>query len=154
MSAPSPSSVRAVILEQHQALERTLDDVQQAASHLIATGHGQASLDRALALCRRLREHASEQIALEEGLLVPTLRDCDAWGQLRAAELMQKLHEQRCELSSLPVSDGCAMEPCALAERLVTVVENLRAAIDSEEQHMLSPELLRDDVYGIDVEDG
>jgi hypothetical protein len=141
-----------VILEQHRALAGTLDQVQQAASGLIAAGH--ASIERALELAHELSKRFSEQIDLEEGILVPALRDSDAWGHQRAAELTQKLGEQRRELSSLQLTDDCAAEPYALAERLVAVVESLRANMTLEERHMLSPELLRDDVYGIDVEDG
>jgi hypothetical protein len=139
------------ILEHHRALAHTLDHVQQVASGLLVAGHG--SLEHALGLACELCKKFSEHVDLEVDILVPALRESDAWGNLRAQELTEKLGAQRRELSALAIPDEC-LEPCVLAERLVALVEELRAEIDYEQQRLLTPELLRDDVYGIDVEDG
>ena len=147
-----PSSVRIQILEHHRDLTRKLDHLQKAAVVLAAAGS--ASLDRALALGRELCKELSEHIELENQILVPALRETDAWGEIRAQELARQHWARRRDLAALPVDDPCAIEPHALAVQLVDLVAMVQADIANEDQSVLTPEVLRDDVYGIDVEGG
>lgn len=126
--------------------------MQQAAAVLAAAGH--ASLERALALGHELRREFNAHLDLEDRLLVPALRDGDAWGEIRAQQVAAKHGELRQELQALPLHESCPLDPCALAARLIAVIEALRADMAREEHGVLTPELLRDDVLGIDVEDG
>jgi hypothetical protein len=152
MGTPRPSSVRTCILEQHHALAQKLDHVQQSAAALAAAGH--ASLERAIALGRELCREFAAHIELEDRLLVPALREVDAWGEIRVQELARTHGQQQEELQALPLSEPCPVEPCALAARLIAIIEALRADMMREQQGLLTPEVLRDDVLGIDVEDG
>jgi iron-sulfur cluster repair protein YtfE (RIC family) len=153
MGTPRPSSVRTCMLEQHRALAEKLDHVQQAAAALAAAGH--ASVERAIALGHELCREIAEHIEIEDRLLVPALRDVDAWGEIRAQQLSQKHGQTQQELQALQLDEHhCPLEPCALAARLIAVIEALRADMMREQQGLLTPEVLRDDVLGIDVEDG
>jgi hypothetical protein len=78
------------------------------------------------------------------------LREADAWGDVRAKGLLDHHVEQRRELQDLqsqPPPDARA-----LSHRIEALVSDLRKDMAYEERELLAT--LRDDVLGIDVEDG
>src|SRR5262245_47090324 len=123
MVSLNPSSVRTTILEHHRVLTRKLDYLQQAAYGLAS--EGTASIDCALALGRELCKEFSDHIELEDQLLVPALREADAWGELRAEQVTRQHSEHRRELSALAVDDPCSIEPRTLAVQLADLVSVL-----------------------------
>lgn len=152
MAAIKPSNVRSRILEQHCVLGQTLDRVQQSAAALLTAGS--SSVERVIALGRELYAELQEKIDLEDQLLRPALRDTDAWGEIRAQELGRLLMEQRHDLEAMALPVDPEAETAVLAARLLAIIDCFRAHILREEAYALGPDVLRDDVYGIDVEDG
>src|SRR5262245_43762249 len=149
MASPKPSNVRSRIIEQHCVLGQTLDRVQQSAAALLAAGSN--SVERAIDLGKELYKELWEKIELEDTLLRPALRDADAWGAIRAEELGRLLAAQRRDLLAMPLQEDPHLDPCVLAARLLSVIEVFRAHMVHEEAFALGPDVLRDDVYGIDV---
>ena len=151
MRSLRPSQVRARIIGDHEGLRRQLDELSQLGAKLQAGDDAlfAQALARAQALYDTLRDH----IDFEDDLLGPALREADAWGVLRAERLAHHHAEQRQQLREL--DERCRSEsPQGLACLLDALIEELRADMAFEEESVLSPEILRDDVIAVDGEDG
>jgi hypothetical protein len=139
-------------MEQHCVLGQMLDRVQETAAAMLAAGSN--SVERAVGLGRELYTGLLEKIELEDQMLLPALREADAWGEIRAAELGRLLAAQRRDLEAMPLQEDPMVEPTVIVARLLSVIEIFRVHMLREEAFALAPDLLRDDIYGIDVEDG
>jgi hypothetical protein len=103
-------------------------------------------LDLAQSLYRDLREH----LDFEDALLTPALREVDAWGAVRAAELERHHIGQRQSLHAL--AERCRSEsPAELVQTITTVVAELREDMAHEDRELLSSDLLRDDLVSLDA---
>lgn len=151
-----PSQVRGRIIRQHAALRVKLDELEAATAELQdGREGGLGAAERAVALANELCQALDEHLAVEDALLVPTLRQADAWGPVRADRLSQHHDEQREQLRSLAEQTEAGMSPQALASALAALIEDLRADMAYEEREVLSPSLLRDEVTSIEGgEDG
>jgi iron-sulfur cluster repair protein YtfE (RIC family) len=141
--------VRQRILREHESLRKLLEDLHRAASAL--EGGGSAALRRAIGACERLYAELRDHLDLEDQILAPALREADAWGEVRAGRLLQHHVEQRRELQALQ-SEPPPADPQSLKQRIESIVSDLRSDMAYEERELLAT--LRDDVLGIDVEDG
>jgi hypothetical protein len=148
-----PSEVRTRILQDHVVIrERSLELVS-----LIARLRG-GDRKAAAPLLRRGKAFLDffiSHIELENRLLVPQLRDTDGWGAARADRVIQEHREQMAEARALIDSfkDPFGTEH-ELAEQLDDFIAALTVDMAAEESASLSPDLLRDDVVGVDVEAG
>lgn len=153
MGLPRPSEVRERILREHDALQRRLLMLDELA--VKADGGNRCAGECAAELSGRLFDELADQLDVEEQLLVPLLREMDAWGEVRIDELA-RLHDQAWqELKALrerAADDG--MTARGLADELARLARALRRDLLVEERDLLAPDVLRDDVLGIDVEDG
>jgi hemerythrin-like domain-containing protein len=139
-----PSQVRQLILEDHVWLRAVLATVDDLA-HRVADG------DREL--LGRLRERVADMsqrlmghLDLEEEVLVPALRDADAWGDERADLLLRKHAGQRERFGELLRSLREARAPLrAVALETRLLVRDVLFDMDHEEHALLSPRVLRDD---------
>jgi iron-sulfur cluster repair protein YtfE (RIC family) len=152
MGSIRPSEVRSRILRDHETLSERLAALQRAADEAADT-NGEA--------CARTREFAcllveelADHLEVEEQLLVPLLRDMDAWGPLRADELRHHHEQQWRGLKRLRERVTSPLQARELAAHIALMVQVLRHELQQEARHLLTPEILRDDVLGIDVEDG
>jgi hemerythrin-like domain-containing protein len=144
-----PSQVRQLILEDHVWLRAVLATVDDLA-HRVADG------DREL--LGRLRERVADMsqrlmghLDLEEEVLVPALRDADAWGDERADLLLREHAGQRERFGELLRSLREARAPLrAVALETRLLVRDVLFDMDNEDHALLSPRVLRDDpvVYG------
>jgi iron-sulfur cluster repair protein YtfE (RIC family) len=151
MGEAQPSLVRARILQDHGALRAKLEQLQRLA--IEADGGSNAAAERAVKLTRALFEELADHLDIEEQVLVPMLREVDAWGELRASELVRHHETQWQELKALRSrADGSSM--LAAAAELAALVVELRRDMLDEDRDVLAADVLRDDVLGIDVEDG
>lgn len=151
MKSLKPSQVRARILREHSALRQQLVPLAALAAQLEAGRPGIRALavERVQGLYRALRDH----IDFEDQLLAPALREIDAWGPVRADELLEHHARQRVELAMLAErSDAESGE--ALGRLIECWVTDLRADMAHEDRDMLSADLLRDDIVLIDAEAG
>jgi hypothetical protein len=68
--------------------------------------------------------------------------------------LLSHHRSQRAELRQLSSEAAASMEPRALANRLRVLIADVREDMTHEETSVLSANLLRDDLVGINVEGG
>jgi iron-sulfur cluster repair protein YtfE (RIC family) len=151
MRSLRPSQVRARILREHAALRSKLDRLAELTAQL------EAGLEEApgqvLELVQALHRDLQDHIDFEDELLVPALAEVDAWGPVRAAELMRHHTEQRAELLAL-TERSASESPDGLVHLVVELIADLRKDMAHEDSDLLAPDLLRDDVVAIDGEAG
>ena len=146
-----PSRVREHVLADHEALRRQLQELERCARSALARPEGDALPLRreAKALVTTLAEH----MRWEDRFLAPALRQADAWGQERAEILATDHREQRELLQDVIDKLGdLARPPRIVADNVLDLVTLLRRDMEEEEELLLDPRVLRDDVVGIDVE--
>jgi hypothetical protein len=150
-NAMDASDLRKLILSDHSRIRRKLRDIRRV-RNAISRGDMRAK--------HQLRAQALELVTLflthlksEDVLLVPVLRDIDAWGPIRASRVEREHEEQRSEMSALTdtVEVGTTLELCRALE---AITHKLLEDMDGEERLVLSAELLRDDPVAIDQVDG
>lgn len=148
-----PSQVRdrilmdhAVIRDRLSALSSLIEEARSGDSHA-----GQQLGRRG----RSFLEFFIAHIELENRLLVPALRQVDAWGDVRADRVRKEHAEQMTEVQLLLEEFG---DPFTGSQEIATRLEDFIAVLEvdmaAEEKATLNPDLLRDDVVGIDVEAG
>jgi iron-sulfur cluster repair protein YtfE (RIC family) len=148
-----PSQVRSTILEDHAHLREQLDALEALAQGLVA-GRTEPLVE-ALAALRRMKRRFFDHLDLEEAIMVPALRDADAWGPERAQLVLDEHRDQRAELEALVVELNRAdTTPDVVGQRILVWIEALRVDMVHEEKAVLHPDLLRDDVVAIDLEAG
>lgn len=146
-----PSDVSGRICEQQRVLGSSLDELSRVAKTML-TG-GPVAFARGIALTRTLYDELARHIALEAEILVPALRDADAWGTIRADKLVQKLRARRQDLRRLRKS--CERhESTTLGGEIDRFIDDRRSDMAHAERHVLDAGVLRDDVLGIDVDGG
>ena len=134
MIVARPSQVRARILENHGELRAKLEKLQQLAFEV--DGGGEAVAARAFRLTCELFEQLADRLDIEEQLLVPLLREIDAWGELRADELVRHHELQWRELKALRArADGHSV--LEVASELAERVDALRNDLLAEDRELL-----------------
>ena len=83
--------------------------------------------------------------------MLPSVRSADAWGDLRAQALQRHHAGHRAELGAFNQPEH-AVAPAALANGVHVVTHALRETLEREKGEILSAELLRDDVVGLEVD--
>jgi len=147
----NPSDVRARVLAEHLWLSEKLTRLEGAAAGVLSGNWGDSAplRERALNLCESLSFH----LATEDEILVPLLRDLDAWGEVRVERVENDHQAQRAEIAELrrrAEEDA----PVSLARAVLSFAHALRADMAHEEQMSLSRDLLRDDPISINQLDG
>ena len=140
-----PSEIRIRVLEEHEDLRKQLSRIEVLAERVLyrkGTEEGLRTL--LLDLSVSLEKH----LAMEEELLLPAISEVDAWGPVRAERMMEEHHAQRATIARL--SDiGLCLESQSLAREALALGEALLADMRKEENDLLHPDLLRDDVIAI-----
>ena len=147
-----PSEVRKRIVGEHEQLRAHLEILEESAKVVREYGAAVRKLtEKSQELLKDLRGH----IDLEDAILVPAIREADAWGESRAQELTDHHAKQREQLTSA-IDDVAAgrMAPPELAAQMLDLVAYLRRDMEHEEETYLKEDLLRDDVITIDNEAG
>ncbi len=148
-----PSQVRRTILEDHEHLRGALSALEALADALVAGDRAPAA--EALAALHAMKQRFFDHLDLEEAIMVPALRDADAWGPERAQLVLDEHREQRAELEAMVQElDRPDVSPETIGRRIRAWIEALRVDMEHEESAVLSPDLLRDDVIAIDLEAG
>ncbi len=148
-----PSQVRRRILEDHEHLRGALNALEALADALVAGDREPVAA--ALAALHGMKDRFFDHLDLEEAIMVPALRDADAWGPERAQLVLDEHREQRAELEEMVRElDRPDVLPETIGRRIHAWIEALRVDMEHEEAAVLSPDLLRDDVIAIDLEAG
>lgn len=144
-----PSHVRARILKDHAALRRHLIELEEATEAMLVDG---ARISKVSELATQLIADLVRHTELEDTILAPALMELDAWGQIRAEQLL--LHHQHQRAYMVELSDLFDLEarPLQIARATYTLIADLRADMEHEERDMLSADLLRDDVIAVAAE--
>jgi iron-sulfur cluster repair protein YtfE (RIC family) len=149
----NPSEVRQRILAEHRTIRGMLLGIETLAEEVLANQPQRLEplCEKTEALLAELLNHMS----WEDLHLRPALLAADAWGRERAALLDRDHAEQRQLLESkLEHLRDPARPPLLIARDLLELVKLLRDDMEREEELLLDPRVLRDDVVGIDVETG
>ena len=142
-----PSEIRSRVLAEHADLRKCLAEIEAITAHVLA-GHelGERNLRQvATALCTGLEQH----LAMEEVLLLPAIREVDAWGPVRADHMRQEHQAQRAALARLLGMAG-QVAIVELARTVQAFAKTLLEDMKLEERELLNPNLLRDDVISIE----
>jgi iron-sulfur cluster repair protein YtfE (RIC family) len=146
-----PSQVRERVLADHRALRHMLERVEVLARHVLQGKH--TAVEKLDGQVRTLDERMREHMALEERILVPALRQADAWGKERVERFHAEHERQRKILASLwrdsPDDAGHGMKLALLAWGLVRLLQEDMA---DEERVSLNADVLRDDPIQTRVE--
>jgi acetoin utilization protein AcuB len=143
----APSQVSEIMRNEHQNLMQLLDRTDSQARQLQADPAAGDRPVRALRdAARQLYAGLMSHIDLENELLVPVLKQTDAWGPMRADGLITCHAEQKRALEgALMELDDLTQPPAAIATHLETLVAGIRAALLDEQATLLGPDVLRDD---------
>ena len=137
------------LLVQHRHLCLTIAAAQRAARDFLSARGSAASL-QAAAVTLEAELHA--HLADEERLLEPILATLDAWGPARLALLRAEHAHQRAVLAVL-TGPFASPVPMLVAERTLTLCEEVLADMEAEERELLNDKVLRDDLVLIDASD-
>jgi len=147
-----PGQVRVRILEEHVELRGLLARLQRAALAVTETPSLSGALRTEL---EQFMSRFSDHLALEDEILVPTLRNIDAWGEERARRVELEHAEQRATIRAL--LDGLRdpnVAAAQLAQDVLALAAELHTDMAHEEEAVLHEDLLRDDVVAIDLQTG
>lgn len=147
----NPSQLRKKILAEHVIIRGKVKEAEALAGRVLG-GDATAELPmraHATDLVELFREH----LEMEDALLVPTLRNIDAWGQIRAERVAREHEWQRAALERL--EQAAKREATADVARAVeSLGKELLADMKDEDETILSPNLLKDDPITVDQADG
>ena len=144
----SASQVRSLILDEHAVIRDVLEEIDQTLGEMTRRVPG--SVGRLRATLRTLCDTLLRHLSHEEMVLRPLLAEVDAWGPARVEAMDEEHQAQRIAISSL-TRLTLEQNLDATVQRVEEFVRRLRADMDAEESHGLSPDVLRDDIIVIDT---
>jgi iron-sulfur cluster repair protein YtfE (RIC family) len=147
----TPSEIRNKVLREHAALRVLMTEANDACRKV---REDRASLADLVYQVDRLVRSLAKHLEMEDRVLVPTLREIDAWGAVRAENIAAEHERQRAELIELATLGHDADNARLLAATLSSFVQALVFDMEGEERDLLHPDLLRDDAVVIDQTDG
>jgi hypothetical protein len=129
-------------------LRRSIDELEASTASLLSDG--EAAVADVLARTVKLFEKLSNYIDLEQSFVLPSVRNADVWGVIRARALEREHADHRGVLDI--ISHQVLPAPADLAHDVRALTRALRETLEREKREILTSELLRDDVVGIDVD--
>jgi hypothetical protein len=146
------AEIRERVLRDHACLRVRVKRVEDLSRAALASASGASELR---AETRELIRVLEQHIGWEDAHLLPALPDVDEWGPERLRR-MQSDHAEQRELlryaSSVLDDPSRALE--LLARTTLDLARLLQDDMEDEEEVVLDPSVLRDDVVGVDVETG
>lgn len=142
----NPSHVRKRILEDHDAIRQRLSKLEAATEALL---DDKAALNEVGELAWSLMYALSRHTELEDQILAPALRDIDAWGAVRADQLLAHHQTQRADIHEVAKLFERRPATHDVVRVISALVQELRADMEHEERELLSADLLRDDLVAV-----
>jgi hemerythrin HHE cation binding domain-containing protein len=133
-----PSELRRALLAEHVRIGNLLDETEDLADR-IRNGDDRSG-ERLMIVAGRLRRLLEDHNRSEEEVLEPVLRADDPGGG-RVDEMLAEHTREHAELLAMLEE----VDPAALAGRIPTLAEAMRAHMAREERGFLSAPVLRDD---------
>ena len=149
MAEIRPSDVRFRVVQEYEVLRRSIDELEQSTASLLSES-GAAAVADVLARSAELFCKLSDYIDLERTFVLPSVRNADVWGTIRAQALERDHAGHRNVLDA--IGQERLPDPADLAHDVRALTHALRATLEREKREVLSSELLRDDIVGIDVD--
>jgi hypothetical protein len=146
-----PSAVRKRILAEHQVLRSIYEKTGELARCVLARdAEAEGPLREQ---CRELYQTLLRHIELENAILAPALCETDAFGPVRAEELLREHRRQRkVLLEALDSTDAHSTRE--LARSVTLLIADLNVDMAHEERALLHPELLKDDAISVGANSG
>jgi hypothetical protein len=144
MAEVRPSEVRTRALHEYDLLRTTIDELEAIAAELRL--QGPSAVDNALAWVAKLFRELSDYVDLEQLLVLPTVRNADIWGCIRANALAKEHETRRDQLGALGRTHSRPVDPTALVLDLEAFAQTLRESMDRERRDVLTSDAFRDDV--------
>lgn len=130
-------AIRRNLLSQHENLRQLMKVLEEA----LAGGDEVATSQAVTTLHDTCQAHN----AFEEAVLVPILRDIDAWGPERVKQMLDDHSDEHEVLLKLLV-------PTSSPQKLRDALGKLRAHMENEEATNLAEIVLRDDTVNVDAD--
>lgn len=148
-----PSEIRERVLQDHRELRAQVARVEGLSRAALA---GTAkSMEDLRAEVRGLIRTLDAHMRWEDEELLPALARADEWGPERVRRMQSDHSEQRELLRyATDVLDDATRAPELIARTTLDLARLLQDDMEDEEEVMLDPDVLRDDIVGIDVETG
>ena len=146
------AEIRDRVLGDHAALRTRVARVEAFSRATLASASGAQELR---AETRELIRALEQHMGWEDEHLLPVLSDVDEWGPERVRRMQGDHLEQRELLryaSSVLEDPTRALE--LLARTTLDLARLLQDDMQDEEEVLLDPSVLRDDIVGVDVETG
>ena len=147
----NPSHVRIRIMKDHEALRQLLIELENAVAAMCADESRTSSVG---ALARRVLGALTQHTELEDTILAPALMEIDAWGQVRADQLLSHHRSQRAQIGELTILYETELATGEVARLSRALISDLRTDMEHEERDILRADLLRDDVIAVASECG
>lgn len=147
----NPSHVRTRILQDHETIRQRLNELEAATRALRSDPTTVAQVGE---LTRGLLVELTRHTELEDLILAPALHEIDAWGAVRADQLLAHHRTQRADMSELIRLFNMRLDTHDVARVVSSLIQELRIDMEHEERDLLSPDLLRDDVVAVGSHSG
>jgi len=148
-----PSEIRERVVREHRDLRVRVERVEGLSRASLAGTTG--SMEDLRAEARGLIRTLDAHMRWEDENLLPALESADEWGPERVQRMQSDHLEQRELLRyAAGVLDDESRAPELIARTTLDLTRLLRDDMEDEEEVMLDPDVLRDDVIGVDVETG
>jgi hypothetical protein len=146
------AEARDRIVADHTMLRTLMGSVMAAARDAVRDEKQRPRVREAMG---RLRSELERHLAYEEEVLVPILRQANAWGSVRAAHMAKDHEGQRAVLVALTEDVGEGVRGVeALADELEWFVQSFERDMCEEEKTLLGEDALGDGSLVVDQADG
>ncbi|MEX1259167.1 MAG: hemerythrin domain-containing protein [Gemmatimonadota bacterium] len=144
------SDIRQELLSQHASVRGLAEGVKELAERP-PTASAASELGR---LLHALGDAIDAHNAREEQLLDDIVPTIDAWGSIRAARLDEHHRQEHRRLLEAIRAAAESKDFTVATHAALAAIEELEGHMRAEEEEVLSPNVLRDDVTNIDQTDG
>lgn len=141
-TAGDAADARERILAEHALLRGLMTDLASLGRAVVHDEKLRPDVRRALA---KLRAELERHLRFEETMLVPLLRDADAWGSVRVESMTKEHAEHHAVLLALSEDAGEGIRTVeTLSDEMAWFVQSLERHMREEEATLLSEEALGD----------
>ncbi len=134
----APSEVRKLICDQHRDIERRIAEIE-----LLMQGPDRP-IEKTVGAMHEFTQYFLSHVDQEERILLPVLKDIDAWGDVRVDRMKAEHVEQRAQVKSLLAR--LKTEPSnEVKADIRAFFASLRKDIELEEAEHVHPDVMKDD---------